>query len=324
MADELMTVGVFAQLSGMTPSALRFYGDSGVLTPVETDSTSGYRYYSAAQVRAAILIRHLRDMGLPLADVKRVLNADTGEAQQLVVAHVSDEESRLARTKDLAERAIGLLAVDAAVSVSGVELARAVVQVAAAIGTDPAFPILAGVFVEICDGALILTATDRYRLSTRTLPSRNSSGSAAAVVGTADLVAAIGEREVVTIAIGTDVHVDGQPCRVIEGEFPDYRVVFAGLAEPVYRIVRPVAELLASMQGRATLTLDLTADGSTRIHFDTETLGRALTAGIGPDVMLDISAPDRPVVVRSATDGDFTTLVMPRRSSAEPKGREHV
>jgi hypothetical protein len=42
---------------------------------------------------------------------------------------------------------------------------------------------------------------------------------------------------------------------------------------------------------------------------------------VGPEIMLDISAPDQPVVVRSATDGDLTTLVMPtiNPNIAEPK-----
>lgn len=42
----------------------------------------------------------------------------------------------------------------------------------------------------------------------------------------------------------------------------------------------------------------------------------ALEAGVGPDVLLEIAAPDRPVLVRSADQGSFTTLVMPVREGA--------
>ncbi|WP_222634880.1 MULTISPECIES: MerR family transcriptional regulator [unclassified Rhodococcus (in: high G+C Gram-positive bacteria)] len=38
---ELMTIGVFANTTGLTPGALRFYADSGVLTPAEVDEFSG-------------------------------------------------------------------------------------------------------------------------------------------------------------------------------------------------------------------------------------------------------------------------------------------
>ncbi|MEU5161906.1 MerR family transcriptional regulator [Streptomyces sp. NPDC020875] len=49
------------------------------------------------------------------------------------------------------------------------------------------------------------------------------------------------------------------------------------------------------------------------VAFDPEVLLPAVAAGVGPDVLLEISAADGPVVVRSADQGDFTTLVMPVR-----------
>jgi hypothetical protein len=50
-----------------------------------------------------------------------------------------------------------------------------------------------------------------------------------------------------------------------------------------------------------------------RIGFASSLLAAALTVSVGPDVLLEICAPDRPVVVRSADQGTFTTLVMPTR-----------
>ncbi|MFG2093104.1 MerR family transcriptional regulator [Streptomyces sp. NPDC048612] len=55
-----------------------------------------------------------------------------------------------------------------------------------------------------------------------------------------------------------------------------------------------------------------------RISFDPAVLVPALEAGVGPDVLLEITAPDRPVLVRSADQGSFTTLVMPVRETAAP------
>lgn len=48
-----------------------------------------------------------------------------------------------------------------------------------------------------------------------------------------------------------------------------------------------------------------------RIAFDPATLIPALEAGVGPDVLLEVSTTTHPVVVRSADQGSFTTLVMP-------------
>ncbi|MFC9235910.1 MerR family transcriptional regulator [Streptomyces decoyicus] len=53
-----------------------------------------------------------------------------------------------------------------------------------------------------------------------------------------------------------------------------------------------------------------------RIAFDPAVLVPALEAGVGPDVLLEITSADRPVVVRSADQGSFTTLVMPVRECA--------
>lgn len=47
------------------------------------------------------------------------------------------------------------------------------------------------------------------------------------------------------------------------------------------------------------------------LAFDVTTLLPAIHTALGPDLMLDIAAADHPVVLRSATDGDLTTLAMP-------------
>ncbi|GAA0933547.1 MerR family transcriptional regulator [Streptomyces asiaticus] len=51
-----------------------------------------------------------------------------------------------------------------------------------------------------------------------------------------------------------------------------------------------------------------------RIAFDPAALVPALEAGVGPDVLLEIASDSEPVVVRSADQGSFTTLVMPVRT----------
>lgn len=70
-----MPIGVFAQRSGLTSSALPFYADSGLLKPAEVDPISGYRYYSADQVARATVLRQLREIAMPLAAVEAVLDA---------------------------------------------------------------------------------------------------------------------------------------------------------------------------------------------------------------------------------------------------------
>jgi hypothetical protein len=49
------------------------------------------------------------------------------------------------------------------------------------------------------------------------------------------------------------------------------------------------------------------------IAFDPAVLGPAVDVGVGPDVLLEVAGPAEPVVVRSADQGSFTTLVMPMK-----------
>jgi hypothetical protein len=47
------------------------------------------------------------------------------------------------------------------------------------------------------------------------------------------------------------------------------------------------------------------------VFFDAAVLQAAVASAVGPDLMLDIAAPNQPILVRSAVDGALTTLVMP-------------
>ncbi|MCZ4538486.1 MerR family transcriptional regulator [Gordonia terrae] len=69
----MMTIGAFAQSTGLTVKALHLYDERGILEPADVDEASGYRRYSTSQVRQASSIAVLRAMGLPLDEVKRWL-----------------------------------------------------------------------------------------------------------------------------------------------------------------------------------------------------------------------------------------------------------
>ena len=69
----MITIGEFALSTGVSVKALRFYDERGLLTPAEVDPHSGYRRYSAAQMRTATTIRILRTAGMSVEDVKTAL-----------------------------------------------------------------------------------------------------------------------------------------------------------------------------------------------------------------------------------------------------------
>jgi DNA-binding transcriptional MerR regulator len=82
----VMTIGQLAARTGLSVRTLRFYADSGVL-PEAGRTDSGYRLFAADAVARARLVRTLRDLGVGLDDVKRVLTADASLAD-VAAAHV--------------------------------------------------------------------------------------------------------------------------------------------------------------------------------------------------------------------------------------------
>ena len=71
--EELLPIGRFSLLTGLTAKALRHYDDVGLLRPALVDPDSGYRFYALEQARVAEAIRRLRGLQLPLDEIADVL-----------------------------------------------------------------------------------------------------------------------------------------------------------------------------------------------------------------------------------------------------------
>ena len=95
-----VTIGDFSRASHLSVKTLRHYHEVGLLEPSEIDSESGYRYYSEDQIPLAQVIRRLRSLQMPVAEVKAVLTApDTDARNQLIVEHLDRLERELAQTR---------------------------------------------------------------------------------------------------------------------------------------------------------------------------------------------------------------------------------
>jgi DNA-binding transcriptional MerR regulator len=85
--DELMTIGRFARVSGLSIHALRHYAEVGLLTPAETDPGSGYRRYRREQVRIARMIRALRCIDLPIDGIRQILDGGDDASRDVLTQH---------------------------------------------------------------------------------------------------------------------------------------------------------------------------------------------------------------------------------------------
>jgi DNA-binding transcriptional MerR regulator len=96
----LLTIGDFSRMTHLSVKALRHYHEVGLLEPAEVDRSSGYRLYDASQVPVAQVIRRFRELGMPVEEVKSVLDApDVATRNQVIVAHLERMEDQLAHTQ---------------------------------------------------------------------------------------------------------------------------------------------------------------------------------------------------------------------------------
>lgn len=72
MNDNLYTIGELARISGVTVRRIRFYSDEGLLPPL-TRTSGNYRVYSDDDVARLQLIRALRDAGVGLDAIRKLL-----------------------------------------------------------------------------------------------------------------------------------------------------------------------------------------------------------------------------------------------------------
>ncbi|MFJ1655483.1 MerR family transcriptional regulator [Streptomyces sp. NPDC088337] len=93
----LLTIGELARITGLTVRTIRYWSDEGALPPVAR-STGGYRLYDAACVARLELIRTLRELGLGLADVRRVLAGERTVAE-VAAAHVAALDAQIRSLK---------------------------------------------------------------------------------------------------------------------------------------------------------------------------------------------------------------------------------
>lgn len=69
-------IGEFSMLSKTTIKALRYYEKEGLLKPCAVDKFTGYRYYETNQLEDVARIVSLREIGLSIKRIKKVLNGE--------------------------------------------------------------------------------------------------------------------------------------------------------------------------------------------------------------------------------------------------------
>ena len=101
-----MNIGQAAAGSGVSAKMIRHYEAIGLIEAARSDN--GYRVYGARDVAVLRFIRHARDLGFPLEDVRRLLalwrdrGRASAEVKRLALAHVDALETKADSLRSMA------------------------------------------------------------------------------------------------------------------------------------------------------------------------------------------------------------------------------
>ncbi len=88
--DDLLSIGEFARLSGLSIGALRHYDGVGILVPASVDGATSYRRYTRDQLETARTVATLRDLEVPLEEIRDVLGTDDARRRRELLARHRD------------------------------------------------------------------------------------------------------------------------------------------------------------------------------------------------------------------------------------------
>lgn len=102
----LLSIGELAARTGLPVRTIRFYSDAGVVPEAER-SEAGYRLYGPDALARLGLVRALRDLGVDLATIRRVLEREVS-VSDVAAAHAAalDAQIRVLRVQKAALEAV--------------------------------------------------------------------------------------------------------------------------------------------------------------------------------------------------------------------------
>lgn len=89
---DLIPIGRFSRLTGLSIGALRHYDELDLLRPADVDRFTGYRRYRPEQLEVARAIARLRDLEVPIDEIRQVLAEDDPDDQR---RRIGEHERRL-------------------------------------------------------------------------------------------------------------------------------------------------------------------------------------------------------------------------------------
>ena len=108
----MFRIGEFSRIARVSARLLRYYDELGLLRPGVVDSSTGYRYYSSAQLLRLNRILVLKDLGLSLEQIGGVIDQEASADQLRAMLEVR----RVDAERALAEESARLRQIEARIA----------------------------------------------------------------------------------------------------------------------------------------------------------------------------------------------------------------
>ena len=244
---DLLTIGAFARLARLSPKALRLYDELGLLSPVHVDPDTGYRWYSPGQLARARRVAQLRQLDMPLARIRTVIDLPPDAVADELAAYWDEQEQAVNARRELVGFLIDQLAgkEPAMYSVSVRDIpARTLLTTSEHITADqisafatPLFALFGGPTIPRPEGALPflryhgeitndsdglvefccpITETDEVtaRFPEMTPITEQAGREAYITVSKANMMTALGFESIQQWVVEHDEHTDRKPCQI--------------------------------------------------------------------------------------------------------------
>ena len=68
----MIKIGELSNITDISVKAIRFYEEEGLISPVEVDRWTNYRYYDESSIKRLSEITYLKDLGFSLKEIKNL------------------------------------------------------------------------------------------------------------------------------------------------------------------------------------------------------------------------------------------------------------
>lgn len=91
----MISIGEFSKICKVSTKTLRYYAEIDLLSPIEINKETGYRYYAISQLETMLLINRLKSYEFSLDEVKSLISGDKYDFEDRLISMLRTKQEML-------------------------------------------------------------------------------------------------------------------------------------------------------------------------------------------------------------------------------------